>query len=85
MDGDELDVGVAVDVGVVVDVGVGEGEGEDVVLEVGVGLAAASLEDPELEDPLEPLDPPTSNVTILAVWPEGTVTTQKLAPPAPVA
>lgn len=60
-------------------VGVGEGL-DEVVLDV-VGLGAAEL---ELDDP-EPLDPSTLNVMILAVEPEGTVTTQKSAPPAPVA
>lgn len=56
--------------------GVGVGVG------VGEGVAAALLE--ELEDP-EPEDPSTLNVTMLAVLPDGTVTTQKSAPPAPVA
>lgn len=69
-DEDEVELGVGVGVGV----GLGVG--------LGVDDAAALLE--ELEDP-ESDDPSTLNVTMLAVLPDGTVTTQKSAPPAPVA
>jgi hypothetical protein len=71
------DVGVGVGLELVVGVGVGDGL-DAAVLDV-VGLGAAELEDPE------PLDPSTLKVMILAVEPDGTVTTQKSAPPAPVA
>ena len=56
-------------------VGVGVGEG------VGEALLEAALDDEEAEDP----EPPSSKTTTSAVRPEGTVTTQKLAPPAPEA
>lgn len=69
--------------------GVGVGEGEGVGDGVGEGLGTAELDDTGLADELEdtepPLEPSTLNVTMLAVEPEGTVTTQKSAPPAPVA
>jgi hypothetical protein len=56
----------------------GDGVGEV----VGWTLELTAFEElGELEDP----DPPTGKTTILAVTPLGTVTTQKLAPPAPAA
>ena len=75
----ELEVGLFV-----VDVEVGLGD--DVV----VGAAAVDVDEEELvvlEDPDAPdpeLEFPASKTTTLAVSPSGTVTTQKLAPPAPV-
>lgn len=86
-----LDDVVDVELGVVevelVEVDVGEGEDEVVGVGVGVGLALLELEG--LEDDEEPDEPPpefefpASKTTMLAVCPLGTVTTQKLAPPAP--
>jgi len=94
IDDDELVVeifeDVDVELGVVevelVEVDVGEGVDEVVGVGVGVGLG---LELEDLEDDEEPDEPPpelefpASKTTMLAVWPLGTVTTQKLAPPAP--
>ena len=64
--------GVGVGVGVGVDVGVG-----DALLDG----AAEELEEPEPPEPEEPPLPPVT--TKFALTPCGTVTTQKLAPPAP--
>lgn len=72
-DDDELPLD-SVDVGVGVGVGVGDSDEED---EGDVD----SLDSPE--SPL-PFPPSVSNTTILAFAPLGTVTTQNVAPPAPV-
>lgn len=72
-DDDELPLD-SVDVGVGIGVGVGDSDEED---EGDVD----SLDSPE--SPL-PFPPSVSNTTILAFAPLGTVTTQNVAPPAPV-
>lgn len=69
---DELDVDDELGVGIVVGVGVGVGEGE-------------ALEDWEEPDELEADESPAGNRTTFAVAPEGMVTTQNAAPPAPSA
>lgn len=89
----EVEEGVGVGVGVeeVVGVGVGVGLGLGVGVGVGVGVGislAATLCFEGLDEPDEPEPPeelPALKTTMLAVWPLGTVTTQKLAPPAPEA
>lgn len=52
---------------------VDEGGGDDVLAFEDEGLAEEDASEPSV-----------LNMTMLAVWPEGTVTTQKLAPPSPV-
>jgi hypothetical protein len=73
-------VGAAVDVVVGVSVVLGGGAGEYVD---GAGAGAAALEESWVPDPASEL--PLSKTTTLAVPPEGIVTTQKAAPPAPSA
>lgn len=74
---DELDVVDVVRVGVGVGVGVVDVEGATEEL--------AAFEDDPAEPELPPLELPDSKTTTFAVTPLGMVTTQKLAPPAPVA
>ena len=82
-------VGVGVGVGGGVGVGVGVGSGVGVGFELEVGSGAGELPSTCATDcgaPPEPLSEslmPPSKTTKLAVAPFGTVTTQKLAPPAP--
>jgi hypothetical protein len=75
---EELEDGVGVGVGVGIGVGVGVGGGD------GLG---GELECEPPEEPEEPLalESPAGKTTTLAEEPFGTVTTQKLAPPAPIA
>lgn len=78
-DEEEDETEVVVGAELEVDVGVGVGVGVGVALLV-VELGAAALDEPEL-----PEEPSVLKVMILAFDPDGTVTTQKSAPPAPVA
>jgi hypothetical protein len=80
-----VEVEVGVGVGVVDVVGVGVGVGLGVELGVGVGDGLCLLLELDLAEPEPPEELPALKTTMFAVWPLGTVTTQKLAPPAPVA
>jgi hypothetical protein len=73
---DDVDDGGGVEVLELVEDGVGVGVGVGEALEEAAFEEDAGFELPEL---------PISKTTISAVNPEGTVTTQKLAPPAPLA
>jgi hypothetical protein len=58
---------------------------EEVEVEVEVEVEAWVVLEVAALEVLPELDPPTSKTTTFAVTPDGTVTTQKLAPPAPAA
>lgn len=78
MDSEGVSVGVGLEVGISVEVL------EPVGVGVGVSVLLLLLEAEPLEPELEESPLGTSNVTMLALEPGGTVTTQPVAPPAPV-